>query len=84
LKGYKKYFQEKENPLPPHQPWDLAIEFMPDKTPKPVPIYPLSRDEEEEQIRSLEENLRKGFIRESKLLIRYLTIYIPKKDGIIR
>ena len=32
----------------------------------------------------IDENLKKGFIRESKLLVGYLILFIPKKDGKLR
>ena len=45
------------------------------------PIYVLSVKELETFRKYLEENIKKGFIRKSELLVGYSILFIPKKDG---
>ena len=59
---------------------DLAIELQPGKEPPYRPIYPLSPRELETLKEQLEENLKKGFIRESKSPAGAPILFIPKKD----
>jgi len=63
---------------------DLAIELQPGKEPLYKPIYFLLPRELVVLKEFLEENLIKGFIRESKSPIRTLILFIPKKDDGLR
>ena len=84
---WKQLFQEgttARTALPKHQPWDHEIELEPGKEPTFGPIYALSEKELSVLREYLEENLKKGFIRESKLLVDYLILFISKKDSKLR
>ena len=70
--------------LAPNRDIDLAIELQPGKEPPYGPIYPLSPRELDALKDFLEENLAKGFIRESKSLTGAPILFAPKKDGSLR
>jgi len=70
--------------LAPHRDIDLAIELHPGKEPPYGPIYPLSQTELAALREFLEENLAKGFIRESKSPAGAPILFAPKKDGGLR
>jgi hypothetical protein len=64
--------------LAPHRNIDLAIELQPGKEPPYGPIYPLSQTELAALWEFLEENLAKGFIRESKSPVGAPILFVPK------
>ena len=70
--------------MPKHQPWDYKIELETGKAPIFRPIYVLSEKELKVLRGYLNENLKKGFIRESKLPAGYPILFAPKKDGSLR
>ena len=70
--------------MPKHQPWDYKIELEPGKETTFRPIYTLLEKELSVLREYLEENLKKGFIRESKLLADYPILFAPKKDSKLR
>ena len=70
--------------LPKHQPWDHEIELETGKAPTFGPIYALSEKELKVLRGYLDENLKKGFIRESKSPAGYPILFAPKKDGSLR
>jgi hypothetical protein len=70
--------------LPPHRNIDLSIDLQPGKEPPYGPIYPLSQAELAVLREYLEENLKKGFIRESKSPAGAPILFAPKKDGGLR
>ena len=70
--------------MAPHRNIDLAIDLQPGKEPLYGPIYPLSQTELAALRDFLEENLAKGFIRESKSLARAPILFVPKKDSSLR
>ena len=70
--------------LPKHQPWDHEIKLQPGKKPGFGPIYSLSEKELQVLRRYLDENLKKGFIRESQSPAGYLILFAKKKDGSLR
>src|SRR5437763_1023505 len=70
--------------IAPHRNIDLAIDLQPWKEPPYGPIYPLSQTKLATLHDFLEENLAKGFIRESKSLARAPILFVPKKDGGLR
>src|SRR6266487_1760893 len=81
-KNYPDVFSDQNaKKLAPHQDIDLAIELQPGKEPPYSPIYPLSPRELAALKEFLEENLEKGFIRESKSLASAPILFAPKKDG---
>ena len=67
--------------LAPHRDIDLAIELQPGKEPPYGPIYPLSPWELATLKEWLEENLKRGFIRESRSPAGAPILFAPKKDG---
>ena len=64
-----------------HRDIDLAIELQPGKEPLYGLIYPLSQTELAALRDFLEENLAKGFIRESKSPAGIPILFAPKKDS---
>ena len=88
-KEYSKYeglFVDKDdvNALPKHQEWDHKIKIEEGKSPSKQPIYPLSPQKLDALREYLEENLRKGFIRESQSPAGYPILFVPKSDGSLR
>ena len=83
---YDNLFQEETTTavLPKHQPWDHEIKLQPGTEPGFGPIYQLSEKELQVLREYLEENLKKGFIRESQSPAGYLILFAPKKDGSLR
>ena len=82
LKNYPDVFSDQNaKKLAPHRDIDLAIELQPGKEPPYRPIYPLSPRELAALKEFLEENLEKGFIRESKSPAGAPILFAPKKDG---
>ena len=70
--------------LPPHRPYDHAIELEPGTTPPHGPIYRLSETELETLRAYLDENLAKGFIRSSTSPAGAPILFVKKKDGSLR
>ena len=70
--------------LPPHRPYDHAIELEPGTTPFHGPIYRLSETELETLQTYLDENLAKGFIRSSTSPAGAPILFVKKKDGSLR
>ena len=70
--------------LAPHRDIDLAIDLLLGKEPLYGPIYPLSQTKLAALREFLEENLAKGFIRESKSPAGAPILFAPKKDGGLR
>ena len=86
---YKEFAElfEKEAPeeaLPPHQPFDHEIVLKEGSQLKRFGIYPLRADQREALDKYLDENLKRGFIEESKSPARYPVFYVPKPDGGLR
>ena len=85
MKNYPDVFSDQNaKKLAPHCDIDLAIELQPGKEPPYRPIYPLSPQELAALKEFLEENLEKGFIRESKSPAGAPILFAPKKDGSLR
>jgi len=64
------------------KPWDHAIDLKTNFIPKDCKIYPLSPEEQKEQDKFLEENLRKGYIRPSKSSpMASPFFFVSKKDS---
>jgi len=61
--------------------WDHSIDLKTDFIPKDCKIYPLSPEEQKEQDKFLEENLRKGYIRPSKSPMASPFFFVSKKDS---
>src|ERR1700749_3632978 len=67
--------------LPERRPWDHAIELIPGSKPVDCKVYPLSRKEQEELDKFLEENLSSGRIRDSKSPMASPFFFIEKKPA---
>ncbi|KAL0181849.1 hypothetical protein M9458_021224 [Cirrhinus mrigala] len=59
-------FKTKATQLPPHRPWDCAINLLPNAMPPKSKVYPLSRTENQAMEEYIKEALSSGFIRPSK------------------
>jgi len=60
---YRTIFEkEASERMPEQKAWDHTIDLKTDFIPKDCKIYPLSPEEQKEQDKFLEENLRKGYI----------------------
>ena len=83
---YEDVFTKKDfDELPPHRPWDHAIELLPGTEQRlDCKIYPLSRDEQEQLDEFLEEQLRTGRIRPSQSPMASPFFFVKKKDGRLR
>lgn len=73
-----------EEALPKHQPWDHEIPLEPGKTPAFKKIYPMNEQQLKALREYLDENLKKGFIRESKSPAGYPLFFVPKKNNKLR
>lgn len=70
--------------LPPRRIWDHAIELKPDARPIKSKIYPLSKSEQVELDKFLDEHLASGRIRPSKSEYASPFFFVKKKDGTLR
>jgi hypothetical protein len=70
--------------LPEHQPWDHEIILEEGKTPPLLPIYGLSEPQLKAVKEYIDENLAKGYIRESDSPAGFPILFVPKKDGTLR
>jgi len=61
--------------------WDHAIDLKETFKPRKGKIYPLSRNERKEVQKFVEDQLRKGYIRPSKLSQTSPVFFVGKKDG---
>jgi len=61
--------------------WNHAMEMKKGFMPRKRKVYPLSREKRGEVHRLIKEQLRKGYIRLSKLPQTALVFFIGKKDG---
>ena len=85
-KRWKYLFQEETDAtaLPRHQPWDHEITLQEGKQPTFGPIYAMAETELKVLRQYIEDNLKKGHIRESKSPAGYPVIFVKKKDGSLR
>jgi hypothetical protein len=83
---YARVFSdEAASRLPQHQPWDHAIDLVPEaKAAWKAKIYPMSPNEQAELDKFLDEQLEKGYIEPSKLPLASPVFFIKKKDGKLR
>ncbi|ROL53801.1 Transposon Tf2-6 polyprotein [Anabarilius grahami] len=75
---------QRASQLPPHRPWDCAINLLPGE---PVPrgkIYPLSIPEEKAMEEYIKEALDQGYIRSSTSPAASSFFFVAKKDGGLR
>ena len=79
---YKDIFaKEMFDELPPHWPWDHAIELLPRNHKVNCKTYNLTTAEQKELDDFLEENLSTGHIQPSKSQFTSTFFFVKKKDG---
>ena len=79
---WKKVFRKKESErMPVQKAWDHAIELKEGFVPRKEKVYSLSREEKEEVQAFMKDQLRKGYIRSSKLPQTLSVHFVAKKDG---
>ena len=67
--------------MPVRKVWDHAIDLREEFVPSKAKVYPLSRNERKEVQDFVNEHLRKGYIRPSKLQQTSPVFFVGKKDG---
>lgn len=72
------------NELPPHRPFDCAIDIEEGKIPPFGPLYRLTQPEQKALAEYIDENLRKGFIRRSSSSASSPILFVRKKTGDLR
>ncbi|KAG1935922.1 retrotransposable element [Pimephales promelas] len=70
--------------LPPHRPYDCAIELLPGTSPPKGRLYSLSGPEREAMERYINDSLRAGIIRPSSSPAGAGFFFVGKKDGSLR
>ncbi|KAL0192201.1 hypothetical protein M9458_010497, partial [Cirrhinus mrigala] len=70
--------------LPPHRPWDCAIDLLPGAQLPKGRIYPLSIPERQVMENYITEALNQGFIRPSTSPAASSVFFVGKKDGGLR
>ncbi|KAK3555047.1 hypothetical protein QTP86_006361 [Hemibagrus guttatus] len=78
------FSKAKATQLPPHRPWDCAIDLLPNAMPPKSKVYPLSRPETQAMEDYIEEALSSGFIRLSTSPAAAGFFFVEKKDGGLR
>jgi len=73
--------KRKSERMPMQKAWDHAIELKEGFVPKKGKVYSLSREEREKVQAFVEDQLRKGYIRPSKLPQTSPVHFVAKKDG---
>jgi hypothetical protein len=79
LKTYS--LKEKIGKLPPHSKYDHKIDLKPGFEPKRGVLFRQGPQQDQATREFLDENLAKGFIRESKSPQAATLFFVPKKDG---
>ena len=83
--AYQDVFSKKlATKLPPHRPWDCAIDLLPGATLPKGCIYPLSIPEQKAIEEYVEEALQQQFIRTSTSPAASSFFFVGKKDGGLR
>ncbi len=70
--------------LPPHRPWDCAIDLLPGESVPKGKIYPLSLPEQNAMEEYIEEALQQGYICPSTSPAASSFFFVAKKDGGLR
>ncbi|KAG9095246.1 hypothetical protein FS749_010807 [Ceratobasidium sp. UAMH 11750] len=78
------FAEEETTPLPPHHPYDIAIDLKLDAVPCHGPLYSIGLKEDEELRKTLDCQLENGLIRPSKSPMASPIIFIKKKNGKLR
>ncbi len=72
---------EKASHLPPHRPWDCAIDLEPGKTVPRSHVYSLSIPEQRAMEEYIQEALNQGYSRPSVSPAASSFFFVAKKDG---
>lgn len=80
----KVFSKQQAKTLPPHRPYDHKIPLQQGKEPPFGPMYSMSRDELQALRDWLDDNLHKGFIRQSSSPAAAPVLFVKKKDGSLR
>ncbi len=75
---------KKATQLPPHRPWDCAIDLLPGESVPKGRIYPLSLPEQKAMEEYIEEALKQCYIRPSTSPAASSFFFVAKKDGGLR
>lgn len=75
------FSKEKPTKLPPHRPWECAIDLLPNTMPPKSHIYPLSPSEKKAMKTYIEEALAAGYIWPATSPAAAGFFFIEKKDG---
>ncbi|KAG1927373.1 retrotransposable element [Pimephales promelas] len=78
------FSEDQATKLPPHRPYDCAIDLITGASPTRGRIFPLSQPESEAMKTYIEEQLSKGFIRPSTSPASAGFFFVKKKDGGLR
>ncbi|KAI2645263.1 Transposon Tf2-8 polyprotein [Labeo rohita] len=70
--------------LPPHRPWDCAIDLLPEAKLTKGKVYPLSIPERQAMEEYIERALKQGFIQPSTSPAASSFFFVGKKDGGLR
>lgn len=81
---HEAFSEQASNELPDHGPSDMKIDFKEGQEPRNTGLRPMSPVELQELRKYLEENLGKGWIRQSKSPVSAPIVFAKKKDGSIR
>ena len=80
-KWIKVFGKKQSERMPTRKIWDHAIDIKEGFVPRKRKVYPLSREEREKVHKFIQEQLRKEYIRPSKLPQMTPVFFIEKKDG---
>ena len=78
------FSRSKASSLPPHRPYDCAIDLLPGTSPPRGRLYSLSRPETEAMDKYVQESLVAGIIRPSSSPAGAGFFFVGKKDGSLR
>jgi len=80
-KWLKVFGKVESKRMPVRKVWDHAIDLKGDFKASKARVYPLSRNKKEEVQKFVDEHLKKGYIRPSKLPQTSPVFFVEKKDG---
>lgn len=75
------FSKERASGLPPHRPYDCAIELLPRPSPPRSHVYPLSQAEHQAMEEYIQEVLQQGYIRSSTSPASAGFFFVEKKGG---
>jgi len=84
LKWRKVFGKVESKRMPMGKIWDYAIDLKETFKPQKGRIYPLSKNKREEVQNSVNDQLRKGYIRPSKFPQTLPVFFVGRKDGSMR